>query len=59
MIADGRLDNWPAAPVPIEDCDECTRLDQDRADAVTRYDGPAETDARVLLRRHLKEEHTP
>lgn len=52
-----QLDGWPAPPVPVEGCDECAALDKQRADAVEARDEPAETDARVLLRRHLRAAH--
>jgi hypothetical protein len=50
-------DQWPAAPVPVADCDECQRLDQARETAVREADPDREADERVLLRRHLRLDH--
>lgn len=48
----------PSPPVPVPGCAECDGLADRRRDARLRYDGSAEADANVLLRRHLAgEEH--
>lgn len=52
-----QLDDWPAAPVPVKDCTECRRLDEMRRAAALEANPPGETDARVLLRRHLRTAH--
>ncbi|WP_137994455.1 hypothetical protein [Streptomyces vilmorinianum] len=44
-------------PVPVPDCVECAELAKERADARLRFDWSAETDANVLLRRHLRSTH--
>ncbi|MFG2643709.1 hypothetical protein ACGFYP_22385 [Streptomyces sp. NPDC048370] len=44
-------------PAPVPDCEVCARLAERRRDARARYDGSAETDANVLLRRHLWQDH--
>jgi len=43
----------PPPPVPRPGCAECEELAARRREARLRYDGSAETDANVLLRRHL------
>ncbi|MFF0437190.1 hypothetical protein ACFYU9_33825 [Streptomyces sp. NPDC004327] len=47
----------PAPPVPVPGCAECDGLADRRRAARLAYDFSAETDANVLLRRHLAEEH--
>ena len=44
-------------PAPLLSCPACADLAALRDDAHTRGDGTAETDANVLLRRHLRAEH--
>ncbi|MGW6567274.1 hypothetical protein [Streptomyces sp. NPDC054975] len=44
-------------PVPVPDCEACALLADQRRDARARFDGSAETDANVLLRRHLLADH--
>ncbi|GAA2790704.1 hypothetical protein [Streptomyces showdoensis] len=44
-------------PVPVPHCAECAELDASRAGARARFDWSAETDANVLLRRHLQAGH--
>ena len=44
-------------PAPVPDCPTCTELAVQRDDARARRDGTEETDANVLLRRHLRAEH--
>lgn len=44
-------------PMPVPHCVECGELARSRAAARARYDWSAETDANVLLRRHLQAEH--
>jgi len=44
-------------PVPVPDCAACGDLAVQRDDARTRCDGTDETDANVLLRRHLRAAH--
>lgn len=48
---------WRDAPRPVPDCADCTELVRQRALAQQRYDGSAESDCNVLLRRHLREAH--
>ncbi|MEU8757703.1 hypothetical protein [Streptomyces sp. NPDC048659] len=45
-------------PVPVPDCDECGDLARCRSEARARYDRSAESDANVLLRRHLQVGHS-
>ncbi|XEC31777.1 hypothetical protein JAO84_13955 [Streptomyces fradiae] len=47
----------PPAPVPVTGCAECDGLAGRRRTARVAYDGSAEADANVLLRRHLAKEH--
>jgi hypothetical protein len=47
----------PATPVPVDGCVTCERLLYDQTRARRSGDGAAETDARVLLRRHLADQH--
>ncbi|MGW5423140.1 hypothetical protein [Streptomyces sp. NPDC003943] len=47
----------PAPPVPVPGCAVCDGLAERRRAARLAYDGSAETDANVLLRRHVAEEH--
>lgn len=47
----------PPPPVPVPECTQCDDLADRRHTAWLRRDGSAETDANVLLRRHLAEEH--
>jgi hypothetical protein len=44
-------------PAPTPGCASCAELDVRRAEARARCDGTEETDANVLLRRHLRTEH--
>ncbi|MEU8520361.1 hypothetical protein [Streptomyces sp. NBC_01216] len=44
-------------PVPAPGCTECAGLVEERAAARSRCDWSAETDANVLLRRHLAGAH--
>ncbi|MEU9996087.1 hypothetical protein [Streptomyces sp. NPDC050848] len=44
-------------PAPVPDCEACAGLAAQRREARARYDGSAETDANVLLRRHLRQDH--
>ncbi|GGX87065.1 hypothetical protein [Streptomyces fructofermentans] len=46
-------------PVPVPGCAACTELAVRRDDARARYNRSAETDADVLLRRHLRGGHGP
>ncbi|MEV6330641.1 hypothetical protein [Streptomyces sp. NPDC051909] len=47
----------PPAPRPAPGCAECDGLARRRRAARVAYDGSAEADANVLLRRHLAKEH--
>ncbi|MEU8620206.1 hypothetical protein [Streptomyces sp. NPDC048623] len=47
----------PPPPEPVPGCAECDGLDGRRRAARVAYDGSAEADANVLLRRHLAKEH--
>ncbi|MFJ3903359.1 hypothetical protein [Streptomyces sp. NPDC090025] len=52
----------PPLPRPVPGCAECDGLAARRREARLGYDGSAEADANVLLRRHLKaaaEQHAP
>ncbi|MDT9691143.1 hypothetical protein Q5762_22905 [Streptomyces sp. P9(2023)] len=44
-------------PAPVPGCEACAALDGQRRAARVAYDGSAETDANVLLRRHLWQDH--
>ncbi|MCN9244169.1 hypothetical protein NGF19_25880 [Streptomyces sp. RY43-2] len=44
-------------PLPVPGCPDCTELAKRREAALAEYDRSAETDANVLLCRHLREEH--
>ncbi|MGW2018244.1 hypothetical protein [Streptomyces sp. NPDC001927] len=44
-------------PTPVPDCEDCAALALQRSQARARFDGSAETDANVLLRRHLWQDH--
>ncbi|WMX45997.1 hypothetical protein [Streptomyces roseicoloratus] len=44
-------------PVPVPHCVHCAALAAARAAARDRFDWSAETDANVLLRRHLRADH--
>ncbi|MEV4944575.1 hypothetical protein [Streptomyces sp. NPDC053755] len=44
-------------PVPVSGCGECAELAESRTAARLRCDWSAETDANVLLRRHLGAAH--
>ncbi|WP_425829267.1 hypothetical protein [Streptomyces fractus] len=48
---------WRDVPHPVPGCDRCAELDQQRAAARRDYDGSAESDYIVLMRKHLEEEH--
>lgn len=48
---------WPAAPVPVPGCNDCSQLDRSRQRAVTEADAGREADVRVLMRRHLRLDH--
>ncbi|MET9376310.1 hypothetical protein ACFYV5_16055 [Streptomyces sp. NPDC003035] len=45
-------------PVPVPGCAECAELAEQRTAARLRFDWSAETDANVLLRRHLGSTHS-
>lgn len=47
----------PPLPVPVKGCGVCDDLAELRRKALLRYDGSAESDTIVLLRRHLAQEH--
>ncbi|MEU7022257.1 hypothetical protein ABZ990_16555 [Streptomyces sp. NPDC046203] len=47
----------PPLPVPVKGCVACDDLAGLWRKALVRYDGSAETDVIVLLRRHLAQEH--
>jgi hypothetical protein len=47
----------PPVPVPVSGCPTCTELAILRDDARTWFNSSKETDANVLLRRHLRAEH--
>jgi len=57
VTATRQVDNWPDPPTPVDGCVECRHLDEKRQAAVEDRRQTAESDARVLLRRHLREEH--
>ncbi|WP_030674812.1 hypothetical protein [Streptomyces rimosus] len=42
---------------PEAGCARCTQLDRARRRAAAAYDHSAETDARVLIRHHMRAEH--
>ncbi|MER8042526.1 hypothetical protein [Streptomyces sp. NPDC094032] len=44
-------------PVPVPHCVVCGALDRSRTAARAEFDWSAETDANVLLRRHLRTDH--
>ncbi|MFF6775782.1 hypothetical protein ACFY8W_19750 [Streptomyces sp. NPDC012637] len=44
-------------PAPVPHCGQCAELAASRAAARARFDWSAETDANVLLRRHLHSGH--
>ncbi|MFD3946197.1 hypothetical protein [Streptomyces sp. NPDC058579] len=44
-------------PTPVPDCETCAALAVQRRQARALFDGSAETDANVLLRRHLLQDH--
>ncbi|MBT2442881.1 hypothetical protein J7E93_22790 [Streptomyces sp. ISL-36] len=44
-------------PAPVPHCLECALLAEQRRAARVRFDGSAESDANVLLRRHLDGDH--
>jgi hypothetical protein len=44
-------------PSPVPGCPTCTELAIRRDDARAWFNGSAETDTNVLLRRHLRQEH--
>ncbi|MFC1402427.1 MULTISPECIES: hypothetical protein [Streptacidiphilus] len=46
-----------ADPQPVAGCDDCERLAQRRSAARSAGDGSAATDANVLLRQHLQQDH--
>lgn len=48
---------WRDVPRPIPGCSRCAELDERRAAARRNYDGSAESDCIVLLRKHLGEGH--
>ncbi|MFF9017980.1 hypothetical protein ACF09C_34110 [Streptomyces sp. NPDC014870] len=44
-------------PTPVPDCEVCADLAVRRRQARACFDGSAETDANVLLRSHLRQDH--
>ena len=53
----GQEEDLSRPPVPVSGCPTCTELAIRRDDARAWCDRSAETDADVLLRRHLRAEH--
>ncbi|MET9953181.1 hypothetical protein ABZ135_16740 [Streptomyces sp. NPDC006339] len=53
----GKAYDLSRPPVPVPHCVECGELAAARAAARARFDWSAETDANVLLRRHLRAGH--
>ncbi|MFF5443153.1 hypothetical protein [Streptomyces achromogenes] len=51
------LSDLSRPPRPVPGCPVCLRLAERRDVARTECDRSAETDANVLLRRHLRKEH--
>ena len=58
MSARQQVDNWPP-PVPllVPGCATCERLGRQRAEASSRGDRSAVSDANVLLRKHTAAQH--
>lgn len=57
MSVTQQVDDWPAPPVPVDGCNDCWHLNQQRIYAKQDRDPSRVTDAQVLLRQHLKAEH--
>ncbi len=51
------LPGWREVPAPVAGCDWCAMLHEDRANAIRRGDGSAESDSNVLIRHHHAEAH--